>query len=291
MSLLLVKTKEQSEANVGNTQLRIISALIMALIVVCAVLAGKWATIIVCLIVGLLCIDELLINFSELHRKHFLYLYVLGFYSALFLTVNIFNAQLSLTFFTFCAIALNLFLIWYLFKIPSEKAFMKESALKQPGLISALVMLPMLSFGIHFQSEEWRKILAMLLIVTFSMDTGAWFVGKNFGKHKLWPAVSPKKTVEGLLGGMIVASLTGSLAWWIFFDQYRWYYSVIFAVCGLLSQVGDLVQSKIKREFGIKDSSNLIPGHGGIYDRIDSLIFLSPFFVIVVKYLGQLTLR
>lgn len=272
---------------VTNTQLRIISALVMALLVVCAVVAGKWATILVCLLAGLLCIDELLINFSQLNRKQFLYFYILGFFSILFLSVNGLKAQLSLNFFTFAAIFLNVFLIYYLFKIPANREFMKKSTVKQPGLIAAIAMLPLLSFGIHFTSEDWRKILAMLLLVTFSMDTGAWFVGKNFGKHKLWPAVSPKKTIEGLFGGIATAALAGSLAWWIFFDDYRWYYSVIFAVCGLLSQVGDLVQSKIKREFGIKDSSNLIPGHGGVYDRIDSLIFLSPFFVIVVKYLGQ----
>lgn len=284
-----MRIKELSGANVTNTQLRIISALVMALLVLGAVIAGKWAAIFVCLVVGLLCIDELLINFAQLTRKHFLYFYNLFFFGALFLAVNSFNARLSLSFFTMCAIGLNLFLIYYLFKMTADQQFMKNSAQKQPGLIGAIVMLPLLSMGIHFQSEDWRKILAMLLIVTFSMDTGAWFIGKNFGKHKLWPAVSPKKTVEGLIGGMAVASLTGSLAWWLFFGHYRWYYSVIFALCGLVSQVGDLVQSKIKREFGIKDSSNLIPGHGGIYDRIDSLIFLSPFFVIVVKYLGQLT--
>ncbi len=118
------------------------------------------------------------------------------------------------------------------------------------------------------------------------MDTGAWFFGKNFGKNKLWPAVSPKKTVEGLIGGMIVAAVCSTVFWNAAFPVFHWYYALIFAFCGLISQVGDLVQSKLKREFEIKDSSNLIPGHGGVYDRIDSLIFLSPFFVIVVKYLG-----
>lgn len=263
----------------------------MALVVVSAVVAGKWASIALILIVGLMCIDELLVNFAKLNRKQFLYIYTLGFFAALFLAVNIFRAELSLTIFTGLALIVNCLLIYYLFKIPPERAFMKNTAVKQPGLLCSIVMLPILSIGIHIQNENWRQVMAMLLIVTFSMDTGAWFIGKNFGKRKLWPAVSPKKTVEGLIGGMISASLAGSIAWWIFFDQYRWDYSVIFALCGLLSQIGDLVQSKIKREFGIKDSSNLIPGHGGIYDRIDSLIFLSPFFVIVVKYLGQFTVR
>ncbi len=272
---------------VTNTQLRIISALVMAFMVVGAVFAGKWATLVVCLLVGLLCIDELLINFATLQRKNYLYIYILIFFSVLYLAINGFSAQLSLTLFTFGALFLNLFLIYYLFKIPAEKAFMKKSCEKQPGLISVIAMLPLLSLGIHFLSDDWKKILGMLLLVTFSMDTGAWFVGKNFGKRKLWPAVSPKKTLEGLYGGLVTSALVGSIAWWIMFDQYRWYYSVIFAFCGLLSQVGDLVQSKIKREFGLKDSSSLIPGHGGVYDRIDSLIFLSPFFVIVVKYLGH----
>lgn len=272
---------------VSNTKQRIISAVIMALIVVIAVVVGKWTTLAAVFLVGLLCIDELLINFAQIKRSEFIYKYVLGFFSILFISVNALNAKLSLGFFTVAAILLNLFLIYYLFKIPMSNAFMKKSALKSPGIITAFVVLPLLSFGIHFDSEYWRQILGLLLIVTYSMDTGAWFVGKNFGKHKLWPEVSPKKTVEGFIGGMIIAAICGSIAWWQFFGEFRWYYSVIFALCGVISQVGDLVQSKFKREFAIKDSSNLIPGHGGVYDRIDSLIFLSPFFVIVVKYLGQ----
>lgn len=164
---------------------------------------------------------------------------------------------------------------------------MKKSSEKHRGLLSVIAIIPVLSLGIYFLTDDWRQNLGVLLVLTISMDTGAWFFGKKFGKKKLWPEVSPKKTVEGLIGGMATSAVLGSLVWFYFFGNYQWYYSVIFAICGALSQVGDLIQSKIKREFGIKDSSNLIPGHGGIYDRIDSLIFLSPFFVFVVKYLGR----
>ena len=270
-----------------NTKQRVISALIMATLVIVAVILGKSTTLIAVLIAGLLCIDEMLCNFANIKRKDFMYKYVMGFFSILFVGINGLNTVLTLEFFTFAAIMLNIFLVYYLFKIPLSDGFMKKSTAERPAIISAFVIVPLLSFGIHFQVNAWRQVLGMLLVVTYSMDTGAWFIGKNFGKHKLWPSVSPKKTVEGLVGGMVIAALCGSVAWWLFFGQSRWYYSIIFAACGAISQVGDLVQSKVKREFEIKDSSNLIPGHGGVYDRIDSLIFLSPFFFIVVKYLGQ----
>jgi phosphatidate cytidylyltransferase len=271
----------------SNTKERVISALVMAVLVVAAVYFGKSTTLIAVLVASVLCIDEMLINFAKLSRKDFIYKYVMVFFSLFFIAINGMNARVSLNVFTIAAILMNCFLIYYLFRVPLADGFMKKSTEKNPSIIAVLVAVPMLSFGIHFESDAWRQILGMLLIVTYSMDTGAWFVGKNFGKHKLWPAVSPKKTVEGFIGGIIIAAICGSFAWDIFFGQFRWYYSVIFGLCGAMSQVGDLIQSKIKREFEIKDSSNLIPGHGGVYDRIDSLIFLSPFFVIVVKYLGQ----
>jgi phosphatidate cytidylyltransferase len=269
----------------SNTKARIISALVMATLVVGALLIGKSAILLVILVTGILCLDELLCNFSGMKRNSFLYKYVLLFFSIFFVLINGLNSKISLEFFTLVAIMLNLFLVYYLFKIPINEKFMKKSVAKNPALISVIVIMPLLSFGSHFQFNDWQKMLGLLLIVTYSMDTGAWFVGKNFGKKKLWPEISPKKTVEGFYGGMLIAAICGSAAWWFLFSNSRWYYSVIFALFGALSQVGDLVQSKIKREFEIKDSSNLIPGHGGVYDRIDSLIFLSPFFIIVVKYL------
>ncbi len=271
----------------SNTKERIISAIVMAILVIAAVYFGKVPTLFVILVASILCIDELLSNFVKLTRKMFVYKYVMVFFSLFFMIINGFKSPVSLTVFTFISLIMNTFLIYYLFKIPLESRFIKNSTQKNPAIIALLVVLPMLSFGIHFESESWRQVLGMLLIVTYSMDTGAWFIGKNFGKHKLWPSVSPKKTIEGFIGGIIIAAVCGSIAWNAFFGEFRWYYSVIFAMCGAMSQVGDLIQSKIKREFEIKDSSNLIPGHGGVYDRIDSLIFLSPFFVIVVKCLGQ----
>ena len=271
----------------SNTKQRVISAIVMAILVIAAVYFGKSTTLIAVLVASVLCIDELLINFAKLNRKEFIYKYVMVFFSLFFIAINGMNARVSLNVFTIAAILMNCFLIYYLFRVPLTDGFMKKSTEKNPSIMAVLVAVPMLSFGIHFESEAWRQILGMLLIVTYSMDTGAWFVGKNFGKHKLWPQVSPKKTVEGFIGGIVIAAICGSFAWHFFFGEFRWYYSVIFGLCGAMSQVGDLIQSKIKREFEIKDSSNLIPGHGGVYDRIDSLIFLSPFFVIVVKYLGQ----
>ncbi len=260
----------------------------MAFLTSVGFIAGKIPMLILCLLVGLLCVDELLVNFSRLDRKAINYKFTMIIFALFFIVLNIlFDAKLSIGFFTIAAIFLNIFLVYYLFKIPLEDEFMKKNSLKNPELLCLIVALPLLSIGIHFHTIYWRKILSTLLIVNFSMDTGAWFFGKNFGKNKLWPEISPKKTIEGLLGGMLTSAILGTICWKFLFKEFQWDYSVVFALCGAISQVGDLVQSKIKREFGIKDSSQLIPGHGGIYDRIDSLIFLSPFFAIVVKYLGR----
>ncbi|MDO9180860.1 MAG: phosphatidate cytidylyltransferase, partial [Bacteriovorax sp.] len=198
----------------SNTKQRIISALIMAILVVVCVFIGKTPTLILVLLAGILCIDELLINFVDLKRSSSNYKYIITIFALFFFSINIgFEAKLSRIFFTLAALFLNLFLTYYLFKIPLEKSFMKKSTEKNPGLLCVIAALPILSFGIHFETEHWRQILALLLIVTFGMDTGAWFFGKNFGKIKLWPEVSPKKTVEGFFGGMVTSAILGSIAW------------------------------------------------------------------------------
>ncbi len=277
-----------TESKFSNTQLRIISAMVMVVLVVIGVMLGKFWMLGLCWFVGALCVDEALHQFSGLARNHKKYFITLLIYSMFFITMNfVEHFDLSRRMFLALGVLVHLALIFYLFKFPLKDKVIKTKSLEYPTIIAYLIMIPLFSFGVYFEGEMWKQNLALLLLVTFGMDTGAWFFGKNFGKHKLYPEVSPKKTVEGFIGGFIVSGILGTLFWWLFFNNFQWYYLIIFAFAGIISQAGDLVQSKIKREFEIKDSSNLIPGHGGVYDRIDSLIFLSPFFALIVKYLGS----
>lgn len=110
-------------------------------------------------------------------------------------------------------------------------------------------------------------------IVIASNDTGAYFVGRVVGGAKLAPMISPAKTVSGAVGGWLIGTITGTI-YWVLFTPSPWWLGLIFsAVLGLAGQVGDLTESAIKRVFRIKDSGDIIPGHGGFMDRLDSVTF------------------
>ena len=112
-------------------------------------------------------------------------------------------------------------------------------------------------------------------------DTGAYVIGSLFGKRKLAPTISPNKTIEGSLGGIVVATLALLYAADIDNVQYSWI--LILVVTAILGALGDLVQSKIKRVCGVKDSGSILPGHGGIYDRIDSSILAAPIYILLLN--------
>ncbi|MEC1520859.1 phosphatidate cytidylyltransferase [Neobacillus niacini] len=115
------------------------------------------------------------------------------------------------------------------------------------------------------------------LFMIWATDSGAYFVGKATGRTKLWPEISPNKTVEGSLGGVVCALIVAVL-FSLLTDINANLLSllVITAVLSIFGQIGDLVQSAFKRHFGVKDSGNILPGHGGILDRFDSLLFVLP---------------
>ena len=122
-------------------------------------------------------------------------------------------------------------------------------------------------------------LLLFLFAILWVGDTSAMFVGMKLGRHKLAPTVSPNKTVEGFVGGIVGAVVAGLLVYfWRFDGLVPLYHMLIVSVgCSVFGQLGDLVESMWKRSIGIKDSSAIIPGHGGVLDRFDSLLFAAPF--------------
>ncbi len=115
----------------------------------------------------------------------------------------------------------------------------------------------------------------LALFITWLSDTFAYLVGRTWGKHKLIPRVSPNKTVEGAIGGLAAAAITAVICdAWFGMDIGVWPAIVVGLVLGAAGQIGDLSESMLKRMRGVKDSSNLIPGHGGMLDRIDALVFV-----------------
>ncbi|MDF1614867.1 phosphatidate cytidylyltransferase [Desulfurivibrio dismutans] len=125
--------------------------------------------------------------------------------------------------------------------------------------------------------ENGRHWLIIVSLITVSADSGAYYVGTHLGRHKLCPALSPGKTVEGLLGGVATALLVVGLAVMVFFPAINLLQALLFTfILSLLSVAGDLAESLLKRGAGVKDSGTLLPGHGGILDRIDSLLLAAP---------------
>lgn len=134
-------------------------------------------------------------------------------------------------------------------------------------------------------SNEW---ILMLLLLVWGADIGAYFTGKSLGKTKLAPAVSPGKTREGLYGGLVSCLLVGLVfsLWFELALDSLVYLMLLSVAVGMISVLGDLFESMMKRHQGIKDSSQLLPGHGGILDRIDSLTAAAPLFAVGVQFVA-----
>ncbi len=271
-----------------NTQTRIFSALILVAVVVGCVLAGVTALKVLIGLIGVLIIDELHCQFFGLRRFGPIYLsstliFVLGFgFFALSFDMGLDFASL----FVNAGLLINAILIFYLFFSPHGEFGKILKFIKLVPQLSALYMLVVcLCLSSLLIYQDWIDLLVVLLLINFGMDTGAWFFGRRFGRHKLWARVSPNKTIEGLVGGALTASVLGSAYWAFRIGDKTAFAFTLFIGLGVISQIGDLVQSKFKRQFGIKDSSALIPGHGGVYDRVDSLIFVAPFFLKALNYL------
>jgi phosphatidate cytidylyltransferase len=175
------------------------------------------------------------------------------------------------------------FALLFLFRIRDittaacDVAYAVLGVLYIPFLLMHLVMLHRTTYG-------WQWLLVIMLIV-MTNDSAAYYTGSAFGKHRLYPLVSPKKSIEGALGGLGGSIIGALLAKFTFFPQLPLADALITAVViGILGQTGDLFESLLKRSFGVKDSGSSIPGHGGVLDRMDSIIFAAPAMYYYVIY-------
>lgn len=145
----------------------------------------------------------------------------------------------------------------------------------------------------HHGGPLGAGLVTLLIAIIALSDTGAYFVGKNLGRHKLAPKISPNKTWEGSVGGVAAAFLGTAAAWYI--DRTFagaplpgwsfWEYSITGVLLAVAGQIGDLVESMMKRDAGVKDSGNLLPGHGGILDRCDGFLFAGPMLYYLLAWL------
>ena len=173
-----------------------------------------------------------------------------------------------------------------------DKADFKLFSFLYTGLLYIAAPLTLSSFVVLDQAGNFdgRPMLAFFIII-WASDVGAYCVGMLLGKYskKLFPSVSPKKTWAGFWGGLVFAVLAGLILVWTGLWPYPWYHAVILSVIMHVAGVfGDLFESQWKRVCEIKDSGNIIPGHGGMMDRFDSALFAIPAGVIYLVIIGQL---
>ena len=153
------------------------------------------------------------------------------------------------------------------------------------GLFSFLILLREMPLQLALDYKTGGLWIVYLLICIWSCDTFAYFIGAPLGKHKLSPSVSPKKTVEGFVGGILGAVAAAFFSYYVFFKSTGLNHLLVVSIfVSLIGQIGDLTESLFKRDAKIKDISHIIPGHGGILDRFDSLLFVSPIVYYYLKF-------
>ncbi|MEO0060002.1 MAG: hypothetical protein RLZZ312_1649 [Bacteroidota bacterium] len=185
-----------------------------------------------------------------------------------------------------------------LFLLYSKRLYIMDKASKHifmfGYIVLPFVLLTKIPIGINGYNP---KIIISIFILIWTNDTFAYIVGKSIGKHKLFESISPKKTIEGFLGGVFFATIAGYFISKYYFDPKENYltksiliWTITAFIVGIFGTIGDLVQSKFKRLANVKDSGKIMPGHGGILDRLDSVIFVAPFVYLFYQILNYVTL-
>ncbi len=261
---------------------RIITALIGLPIFLGLLYKGEYYTQILVLAMVYAGISEIVNIFNIKNKSIVLSLF-------LFSAITIFLPEFLLPFETTMFFMLTLFII-YIKDFTHNNDENKEKFITTiKGLfIYFYVTLSFYHLVLLRNMDDGFRYIFFMFIIIWVTDSFAYFTGMAFGKNKLAPSISPKKTIEGSVGGSLSALIISLLInkyFSIFPDVSIWILAIIILFLTVISQLGDLFESSIKRIYNVKDSGKILPGHGGVLDRFDSTIFVAPVFYILLKFL------
>jgi phosphatidate cytidylyltransferase len=268
----------------GNTSTRVIVSIIAIPLIIGGSLVGGIPFLIFTLGIALISFWE----FSEMIKKKEAYPnFVLGSLVIVSIILNVYFKFLE--FYVLFLFASIIILISELFRNKASAIInvaVTFLGILYLGLFSSSILLIREIFS---ESEllysEGGYLIISIMIAIWICDSAAFFIGSAFGKHKLFPRVSPNKSWEGAIAGFVFAIVSMISAKAIFLDILTLTDSIIIGtIVGTVGQIGDLVESLVKRDAGVKDSSAIIPGHGGIFDRFDSLLFTAPVVYIYLHF-------
>ncbi len=256
---------------------RVLSGLIMLPLLVILYLGG-YVLFAACFIIGIMAVKEFYNGFEAMEIKP-------NFVIACAAAVALYIVELAgggAEWYMLWSFAVVLASLLYLFNIENRKL---EDAM---ATITGIFYVVFFSFHVTLVDRTEYGILIWLVVITaFGTDIMAYFTGFALGKHKLCPKISPKKTIEGSIGGILGSVILSGVFGYFFAPEILVHCMIIGVLGGIVSQFGDLTASIFKRKMGIKDYGNLIPGHGGILDRFDSVLFTGPmvyyYIVLVVE--------
>lgn len=255
---------------------RVLTGAVYVVILLAAVFLSSDAFDFLFMVFGLACLYEFK-RLVALRGYHIFILYLALWWAFIYLISD----QLAIYILLALTLLVNIYLIIYLFspngKIDSTLHKFIIGLFYVGGGCIFLTMIP-------YKENIFSQFLILgIFVMVWINDSFAYIVGSLFGRHKLYPSVSPKKTIEGSLGGMVFALLAAYIL-----AQYdslltlpQWIILALIVI--IMGDIGDLVESKLKRQAGVKDSGAILPGHGGMLDRLDSLIFAAPFAFLMLN--------
>lgn len=268
----------------SNMLTRAIFGAIYVAVIVCGILFGPFVFLLLLLLLSTLAVNEFL-TMTNAPAENLqiaatqLLLRSLDCVGAALMVVTAWTGQLFMP-------GIVTFLLYIVLRLTVQLWIKQENALQSLSLslMSQLyVALPVALMTVVYRLSP--HLLLLLFILVWVNDTFAYLSGMTLGKHKLWERISPKKTWEGFWGGAIFTVGVSALCGWLFSAYFAGFGPLALAITGLIVSVsgtfGDLIESLLKRTCGVKDSGNLIPGHGGILDRIDSILLVIPVSVIL----------